>query len=315
MMSEFEASSSANEGQKLGFPDLRDRICVREPYFALQDLVDTGAGLRARVFVQQTPVDEVGPITMAEAGRHLAILGLCSVARRQRSSERNYYLANRAQIQRIAGALAATKEALSLTAEVTRMDRRSADAHTALYLADGTKVLTLDVTYQILSEPAFERIFASHRRDLRHTERVGEASADELASRAEPYRVPVRLEDVQLTETTLQASLQTVTPAMCSGHFPHFPALPVAVVSQALATAASTLFTHRTGVATNLVSRASTVADALAFAGEPIEISATFLESTPRGEAYRTVAKTGAGLVIAEVTTYLEPHLDTQARG
>ncbi len=57
--------------------DIYERICVRAPYLALQDLevADPGGEVTARIPMQVEPRPEATPISMAEAGRHLAILG------------------------------------------------------------------------------------------------------------------------------------------------------------------------------------------------------------------------------------------------
>ncbi len=51
-------------------------ICVRAPYFALEDVRATEAGLLTCTVVPQHPLgSEVGLLAGAEAGRHLAIAG------------------------------------------------------------------------------------------------------------------------------------------------------------------------------------------------------------------------------------------------
>src|SRR5690606_13790459 len=78
-------------------PDLRARICVRPPYFALTDLALAGLDLHATALAESPAGLEVGPMPAAELGRHAAIVGLSLAACSQADDARRYYLARRAE--------------------------------------------------------------------------------------------------------------------------------------------------------------------------------------------------------------------------
>lgn len=81
---------------------LFERIKIRSPYFALEDLtLDENNILSAVIPVQHSLEMEIAPIVAAEAGRHLAILGTCSAGLSNVNSGRHYYLAHKAELKRI----------------------------------------------------------------------------------------------------------------------------------------------------------------------------------------------------------------------
>ncbi len=67
--------------QHINVEALWERIAIRPPYFALYDLnLDPSGVLSAQVPVQHRMEQEIGCISAAEVGRHLAVLGLSSIA-------------------------------------------------------------------------------------------------------------------------------------------------------------------------------------------------------------------------------------------
>ena len=75
-----------------------ERIGVQPPYYALNDLeLDEENGIMsAKVPVEQSSEMERSPITAAESGRHLAILGCCLMGVINTEGGKFYYLANSA---------------------------------------------------------------------------------------------------------------------------------------------------------------------------------------------------------------------------
>ena len=67
----------------VAYADIGPHICVTPPYYALGDLASPAPGLAGATVPVQTPTGRQATlINIAEAGRHLAILGL--VRRRRR---------------------------------------------------------------------------------------------------------------------------------------------------------------------------------------------------------------------------------------
>ena len=137
----------------------RARICVSEPYFALHNLEQTANFLRASIHPQHLSQRESGPITGAEAGRHLAILGSCAAALTNPLAERHFYLARRADLR-----LLDTNLRLAYVGELVARasgqmhGRRSASCEAEIQTLAGEGIYSLHVEYDVLRQPAFERI-------------------------------------------------------------------------------------------------------------------------------------------------------------
>ncbi|WP_409497178.1 hypothetical protein [Amycolatopsis sp. cmx-11-12] len=141
------------------------RICVREPYFALQNLHEIAPGeTTATIPVELPATYELGPITAAEAARHTAILGSCAVASVAPDDRRRYYLATHCDIAWLVTTPACSSDSFIGYATGGFRDSRNAYAHTTLIATTGRPVARIDVDYTSFTEEAFGKIFARLRR-------------------------------------------------------------------------------------------------------------------------------------------------------
>jgi 3-hydroxymyristoyl/3-hydroxydecanoyl-(acyl carrier protein) dehydratase len=271
-----------------GHPVLRQselyaRICVRDPYFALREVTEMGPGeVLARVPVEQEPGAEASPINAAEVGRHLAILGSCAASLVNPKEGQHYYLARRARLERLHdGPLGRFDEELWGLAQARFTDKRNAHAHTVLASPDGLPLFSLEVDYNVLSAPAFLRLFQGARLEMRREPRAeraprGATPADFAAMRQNPHRLPLPLREHVRDGECMKAVLGPVNIEHCKGHFAMHPVLPVAVVMSGLSGLAGTLLRQLLGneQARYLVTHGEVRADSLAFAGETVTFGA-----------------------------------------
>src|SRR5688572_30011137 len=113
--------------------DVHSLICVRPPYFAPEDVRANSTGVEAKGRVQQDPGRGPGPISGAEAGRHLAILGSCALARVNPQVERHYYLASAAELERLAPAAPTAQGKLRAFAHAWFTGKRAGRAQCTLH--------------------------------------------------------------------------------------------------------------------------------------------------------------------------------------
>lgn len=192
------------------------RICVQPPYFALDDFSVTGSGeLTCTAPIQMRP-DPGSEILMAEAARHSAIAGLCAVASTAPDNDRRYYLARTAVLDRIEPPEPVTVERADIAARGHPTADRSATA-TVDMSAGGRKLFRLTIEYVVLTEEEFDATFGMLRR----------RNTGDGPIRTNPYTEKLPLRDVQLTADSASARV-IVAPDECVGHFPGYPALPVA---------------------------------------------------------------------------------------
>jgi hypothetical protein len=244
--------------------ELREKICVRPPYFQLTDLEPFGAdGVRAYVFFESPHGAESDALASAEVGRHLAILGSCALARNNPRPGRHYYLATEAVLFRHRTANLSAYEPLCVRATPDGATR----AEIELFASDGTLNSTLSCKYHVLPERLFERLFKNHR--------LTEPCPDHLLP--SPYRTPIAPQLLAVDGTSASCLLAEVTPGMCLGHFDEFPAMPVAVLMDGLH---RLICQHAVGRVHPYVQlrSADVHAERLAFAGESVEFSIKLVE-------------------------------------
>lgn len=249
-------------------PPLLSRICVRPPYLALASLRHHDEGTVSGFVRPEQPLGrERGPITGAEAGRHLAILGSCAAALANPRQERHYYLAVAAELRRELedDVPVLPGEALAALATCGHVGKRDARAHAVLEarVGDGSRVATvysLSVTYNVLTENVFGRLFR------------GRAIPEGPPAATSPYGRLVTPPVRERGPASLVSAPERVAVEQCRGHFEGYPALPVAVVMHKLAALAGQLLAERAGdpdvrfVVQHAVVRASS----LAWAGDAV---------------------------------------------
>lgn len=197
-------------------------------------------------------------------GRHLAILGSCALARNNARPGKFFYLANEALLIRHELKSLNRQEPLLVLA---RPDGKS-HAEIEMRTLDGSLSSTLRCRYQVLSERAFARFFASKKRP-------GQGAANGSAS---PYAKPVELNRLYTDAGQAVSLLDEVTAQMCLGHFRNYPAMPVAMLMDGLHRLACAHASEHVARGFRLITCA-VGADQLAFAGESVEFSVELLRN------------------------------------
>lgn len=206
------------DSPSVAYEKIGPRICVTPPYYALGDLTSPTPGVASAVVPVQSPTGrQATRINVAEAGRHLAILGLCAAATTRPDAQRHYYLAHRG-VGRMFPSAGSTGP-LHGTASARMTSRNRAAARTELRDAAGHLVARLDLEYLVMTVPVFRRL-------------MGPAGVADASGQANPYAARAPLADLEVGPRTATAML-TVEAAMCRGHFDGYPALPVSVAGYA----------------------------------------------------------------------------------
>ncbi|MFY0581085.1 hypothetical protein ACN28S_48710 [Cystobacter fuscus] len=164
----------APEGEKLqrelGRPELFSRICVSDPYFALQEMkkgVARGEVL-ARVPVESRSEVECSPLLASEVYRHLSVLGACAASLVNPSEGPHCYLPRRAWVERLhEGPLPPATQPLQGSAKAEFNQRRTAIAHALLSDPEGQPLFAMGVDYNVLHAESFVRLFQGTRQDPR----------------------------------------------------------------------------------------------------------------------------------------------------
>lgn len=206
------------DSPSVAYEKIGPRICVTPPYYALDDLTTPAPGVASAVVPVQTPTGrQATRINVAEAGRHLAILGLCAAATTRPDAERHYYLAHRGVGRMFPSA--GSVGPLHGTASARMTGRNRAAARTELRDAAGNLAARLDLEYLVMPVPVFRRL-------------MGPAEVPDASGQTNPYAAAAPLADLAVGPYTATATL-AVEAAMCRGHFDGYPALPVSVAGYA----------------------------------------------------------------------------------
>jgi hypothetical protein len=216
----------------LGEPlDVTFSICVSSPYFALSGLRQAAPGeVSAGISAEADPMGQAVSIGIGEAGRHLAILGLCGAAAVNPRAGRHFYLARTAHLHWLAPAgerSAPDASRLRGHAHAKFTSLRSAQADTELTDLHGRVLAKAQLEYQVMTTAAFARLFA--RTDAKP--RIPGPPA--LAPAASPHSRGLPLTARRWDRDVLTAELE-VSADMCAGHFDDFPMLPVATTGCAM---------------------------------------------------------------------------------
>lgn len=252
--------------------ELSRRICVGPPYFALTQVQFHGA-LRAVVRAETDPLLEIGPMTAAEIGRHGAIAGLSSVALGRTDPRKHYYLARSAECVFYPSS---ARFGCPVRVQASGEMRGSRDAEARIFVAtDGGPLARMVVTYSVLQEAVFSRMFARHRRAVSIEERRN----------FKDYG-PICREQVGCGQ------LKQVPVGICAGHFPDYPALPVAVLMGQLIR-----LTGQDLGCPYRVWAARVEASALAWAEQDVALTSSLLHSSGRLRTYECTARVRSQLI------------------
>ncbi|WP_430811317.1 MULTISPECIES: hypothetical protein [unclassified Carboxylicivirga] len=201
--------------------NLNQLIEVTYPYNSLKDIQTENNSVSAIFDQELFDSSQIAGITLAEAGRHIAILGSLAVANINPVKNKHFYLASKAVIKRVHNRPCLSK---TYKGEMNALEftKKHGLAEGAIYDQDGEVLYTAQVEYSVLTVQLFERFFRKYR------------SAEFRSEGFSPYGDVVTLYDMNLCVDTSFATLGEVRPEWCLGHFDHYPALPVAQISQGL---------------------------------------------------------------------------------
>jgi hypothetical protein len=291
----------------------RELIDVRPPYFAFQSVASDEPGTASALVRSEQPLGhEEGPLSGAEAGRHLAILGACACSSVWETTGTHFYLARRAKVVRHPHVVGHGNRTFRGFAQATgARSGREASAHGTLFVNDSDRpVFTIDVTYQVLSRNLFQRVFASRRVDMRARPRADSAEphSTKAALRQNPYYEHLPLEFLERGPERVRACVSGVSASHCAGHFPQYPALPVAVLMHALTTMSGEALRVRWGDSARFrIVTGDVHAERLVFPGESLLLDAEFLRATNAHETYRSSARLADGTRVGELLLELIP--------
>lgn len=199
-----------------------ERICVQQPYFALRDIQKDGDWLTAWAHPAAPVFGEKSAVAVAEAARHLAILGSCSCRLEHSAVDGRIYYP-------VKSSTMAPDQALTLAERLDEIFIRSrcvmndekrsiARAQTELYDPKGSLVCSFIVDYHVIAEADFARLFADHAQLT--NEKSGRSPYDRWEAR------PAEMFDL----ASRKLKLGRLSADECLGHFVGFPAYPVSIM-------------------------------------------------------------------------------------
>lgn len=241
-------------------PELVDLIEVSEPYFALRNVRTIENKVIADVPIQLVKHDENADISLAEVGRHLAILGSLCVANANPQKSKHYYLATDGYFERCCNKSCEATEFIG-TATLISINRKVGQVYAELLTPDGRLVFKTTLSYAIISETLFHRLYNSHKK------------SSIPAKDNNPYKVPIELKNISLSYEKCSAEIGEVKQEQCLGHFDYFPALPVARIGAVLTALSGEHFNYiQNKNSRYCIKTAEIHAKAFIFAGDSIEI-------------------------------------------
>jgi len=213
----------------LNISTICERIAVQAPYFAFSKLEGQNQTVRGAFIPEQDTGFERGAVAAAEIGRHLAILGSCAAVA-SRPAEKTYYLATKGRLNLLRNPKRGTDQTYQAVAEVVTQDKRSLIIQAIA--TDGEPFAHLRCEYQVLSETLFARTFKHY-----HTGPVP-------APDGSPYTKAIALNHDDPDGMVLMAHSRPLSPSRFAGHFPDYPAWPVAIIADTVSQVISRLLHH-----------------------------------------------------------------------
>ncbi len=294
----IDLNQRLNQTRILSKDEIFCLIDVHEPYYALNDVTVSADNHFAvcRIESEQPLGKEVSPVTASEASRHMAILGSLCCAMANPVKQKHYYLANRGTYTRASNDAYWTGNELIATAECISFDKRKATVRACLLNHRYELICGIDVTYHVIHHAVFERLYINCYQQTLNFEFKN------------PYRIKSQLLDVQFSDLCATASLGEIRPENCLGHFPNFPAMPVAILLSALLDLTTIYIHHAKGDRTLniLVKEFTLLADNLAFSGETVTLCVNQEAYSDNKFKLRCLAKTADGKSVGDITAIIE---------
>lgn len=242
---------------------LFSKIMVKEPYNILYDLQkETETSIIAKVDDEYCYKDEHGPISISEAGRHLAILGSMVLA--DKADAQNYYLAVGADLKRHKFTSKTESQTFKLFAELINVDKKKGEVYGIISNEDNEIIYEAVIQYNLLRAVLFPRLFKQYK--------YTDIPQNNFKN---PYRDRRSFSDIKISKDEIEAVYGTIQPEECLGHFEEYPALPVAIISNLFGELGVRLFLHNfPQLSKAYFTNAKLSAQRLAFHGEHLTFKA-----------------------------------------
>ncbi len=273
-----------------------ERISVRPPYFDLSNMEELGDGIvRADVQPCSPAAPECGAIEAAQVARHLAILGSCAAALSRDNDDRHHYLATRAHYTRLSNSPSVVDEPLRAEAIASWADKRNARALVKLSTENGQGLNLLDVEYTVLTPKMFVRF------NPPIDDAVIQAGTD-----VDLGDLPFEVEAI---EDGVRVACGPVPSSLCAGHFPGYPAAPVAIVMGQLCRAAGLAMNRHLDMEDGRyrIEEGHVTASGLARAGQDLVLDARYERPVRGGHQLRGLAMAD-GETVGEVLVTMSAH-------
>jgi hypothetical protein len=112
------------------------------------------------------------------------------------------------------------------------IEKRKYCAKTEIVTESGQVIYSMNIIFCVMHEKMFERQFSSQKRDLRKTQRSSQNEHIMRLNRRNPYTNLVSLQYVFESVQEMTFILDDeIRPENCTGHFPQYPMLPVAILA------------------------------------------------------------------------------------
>lgn len=253
--------------QDVELADICNLIEVTEPYFALSNLRLNGNKIEADIPLEHTGHMEPFGMSIAEVGRHMAILGSIALARVNPVKQKHYYLATDAYLERFhdkPGGAGIYQGSV----EVQEFNKRKGKVSGLIISPLSGKLYSLTVEYKVLTLQLFERMFGH------------EKQTTEKKPHYNPYRKDPSIYQVALGLKTSTATLGSVRKENCIGHFDDYPAMPIARLGSAMAKISGLHLNHiRSSEDEYCIRKAEIHAKSFIFAGNKIDLFSNVEES------------------------------------
>lgn len=210
---------------KISQETIMRKIAIRQPYFALQDIEKNSDGITAYITAEQPQIrGEIGSIGAGEIARHLAIAGTIANGLKDIGEDLIYYLATGAELKIFNTVAEQEGKDFRIESAGERINKREAKAISVLKSRDGNTVYSvLKTSYYLLTQKAFSKLYKEHYKDLRENDRDKKTEQD----RKNIYSNTFRIENKNKIDNKIISKLK-INASNCMGHFPLYPALPVA---------------------------------------------------------------------------------------
>lgn len=242
-------------------------IEVTEPYFALTNIRFNNNTIEADVPLEHTSHMEPFGMSIAEVGRHMAILGSIALARINPVKKKHYYLATDAYLERFhdkpggAGIYHGN-------IEVKEFTKRKGKVAGVITSPLSGPLYSLTVEYKVLTLQLFERMFGHEKQPTPPKPHFN------------PYRKDPSLYQVNLGLKSSTATLGSVRKENCIGHFDEYPAMPIARLGSAMAKISGLHLNHiRSSDEEYCIRKAEIHAKSFIFAGNKIDLISKVEES------------------------------------